>query len=134
MRSLAGLLGTIMLASVANAGIVASTTTDLRNLTPIGVSDVWLLPGLILVGTLMSLVIGDVARTSLALVAAAVIGASLFALAIAAPGFAVEGVRVTLIDRATNFGLLAFLMSLLFGLTGMVLAWIVESVVGRKQM
>lgn len=134
MRSLAGLLGTIMLASVANAGIVASTTTDLRNLTPIGVSDVWLLPGLILVGTLMSLVIGDVARTSLALVAAAVIGASLFALAIAAPGFAVEGVRVTLIDRATNFGLLAFLMSLLFGLTGMVLAWIVESVVGRKQL
>lgn len=134
MRSLAGIAFTVLLASVANAGIVASTTTDLRDLTPVQVSDVWLLPGLILVGTFLSLAIGDVGRTALALVASAVLGASLFALAIAAPGFSIPGVRVTLIDRAINFGLLALLMCLLFGLAGMVVAWLIEAVLGRKQI
>lgn len=124
----------VVLASVANAGIVASTTTDLRDLTPLNVSDIWLLPGLVLVGMLLTLAIGDLARSALALVAAAFLGASLFALTIAAPGFAVPGVRVTLIDRATNFGLLALLLCLLFGLSGMVVAWLVESVLGRKQI
>ncbi len=122
------------LASVANAGIVASTTTDLRDLTPVHVGDIWLLPGLVLVGALLTLAIGDAARSALALVAAAIIGASIFALTIAAPGFSIPGVRVTLIDRATNFGLLALLMCLLFGLAGMVVAWIIEAALGRRSI
>lgn len=134
MRSLARLVLAVLLASVANAGIVASTTTDLRDLTPVYVGDLWLLPGLILVGTLLSLAVGDVARSALGLVAAAILGSTLFGLAIAAPGFSVPGVRVTLLDRATNFGLLALLMCLLFGLAGMVLAWIIEAAVGRRQL
>ena len=53
---------------------------------------------------------------------------------IAAPGFSIPGVRVTLIDRATNFGLLALLMCLLFGLAGMVVAWIIEAALGRRSI
>jgi len=134
MRSLPGIALTVALASVANAGIVASTTTDLRDLTPVHVGDIWLLPGLVLVGALLTLAIGDAARSALALVAAAIIGASIFALTIAAPGFSIPGVRVTLIDRATNFGLLALLMCLLFGLAGMVVAWIIEAALGRRSI
>ncbi len=134
MRAVARLVVATVLASVANAGIVASTTTDLRDLTAVPISDIWLLPGLVLVGTLLTLAIGDVGRSALALVAAAVLGSTLFGLAIAAPGFSIPGVRVTLIDRATNFGLLALLMCLLFGLSGMVVAWIVEAAIGRREM
>lgn len=123
----------ILLASIANAGLVASTTTDLRDLMPIQISDIWLVPGLVLVGVLLSLAIGDAAKSALALSVAAVLGSVLFGLTIASPGFSIPGVRVTLIDRATNFGLLALLMSLLFGLAGMVVAWIIDAAIGRKQ-
>jgi hypothetical protein len=63
----------------------------------------------------------------------AVLGSSLFAFAIAAPGIKVEGARVTLIDRATNYGLLAFLLILFFGLTGMVVAWLIDGWVVRSE-
>ncbi|HBY45641.1 MAG TPA: hypothetical protein PLR44_01035 [Thermomicrobiales bacterium] len=134
MRSYIRLIIATLLASVANAGIVASTTTDLRDLMPVHISDIWLLPGLVLVGTLLTLAIGDLARSAFALIAAAVLGSTLFGMAIASPGFAIPGVRVTLIDRATNFGLLALLMTLLFGLSGMVVAWMIEGLIGRSEI
>jgi len=133
MRDTVRLILVIVLASVANAGIVASTTTDLRDLTLIRVSDIWLLPGLILVGTLLSLAIGDLGRSALALITASVVGSLLFALAVAGPGFSISAIRVTLIDRATNYGLLALLMCLLFGFAGLVVSWLIDAALGGQQ-
>lgn len=133
MRDTARLILVIVLASVANAGIVASTTTDLRDLTLIRISDIWLLPGLILVGTLLSLAIGDLGRSALALITASVVGSLLFALAVAGPGFSISAIRVTLIDRATNYGLLALLMCLLFGFAGLVVSWLIDAALGGQR-
>ena len=133
MRDTVRLILVIVLASVANAGIVASTTTDLRDLTLIRISDIWLLPGLILVGTLLSLAIGDLGRSALALITASVVGSLLFALAVAGPGFSISAIRVTLIDRATNYGLLALLMCLLFGFAGLVVSWLIDAALGGQQ-
>ncbi len=133
MRDTVRLILVIVLASVANAGIVASTTTDLRDLTLIRISDIWLLPGLILVGTLLSLAIGDLGRSALALITASVVGSLLFALAVAGPGFSISAIRVTLIDRATNYGLLALLMCLLFGFAGLVVSWLIDAALGGQR-
>lgn len=133
MRDTVRLILVIVLASVANAGIVASTTTDLRDLTLIRVSDIWLLPGLILVGTLLSLAIGDLGRSALALITASVVGSLLFALAVAGPGFSISAIRVTLIDRATNYGLLSLLMCLLFGFAGLVVSWLIDAALGGQR-
>lgn len=133
MRDTVRLILVIVLASVANAGIVASTTTDLRDLTLIRISDIWLLPGLILVGTLLSLAIGDLGRSALALITASVVGSLLFALAVAGPGFSISAIRVTLIDRATNYGLLSLLMCLLFGFAGLVVSWLIDAALGGQQ-
>lgn len=133
MRDTGRLIFIIVVASVANAGIVASTTTDLRDLTLVRVSDVWLLPALIIVGTLLSLAVGDLGRSALALVSASVLGSLLFAVAVAGPGFSISAIRVTLIDRATNYGLLALMMCLLFGFAGLVLSWLIEAALGGQR-
>jgi hypothetical protein len=120
------LIASALLAAVASAGLVASTLSDLQNLTAFYLSDVWLLPGLILIGVLISIANDDdVARGTIALLIAGVLGATLVGLAIAAPGFRVEGVQTTMIDRGTTFGLLALLLIVLFGLAGIVVSWVV---------
>jgi hypothetical protein len=123
----------VVLATIADAGLVASTTTDLKDFTLISVNDIWLLPGLALIGALLVFAIDDVARSAIALVVVAVLGSGLFAFAIASPGLQIKGVRVTLIDRATNFGLLAFMLILFFGLGGMVVAWLIDGWVVRSE-
>lgn len=115
-----------LLASIASAGIVAASTTDLRDFAPVALSGAALLPGLAVVGALLSLAINDVARSAIAIVLTSVLGATLFFFAVAAPGLSVSSVRVGVVDRATNFALLAFLLILLFGFAGTVLAWLVE--------
>jgi hypothetical protein len=120
----------VMFAAIANAGLVASTLEDLKGLTPLSISGVWLIPGIILLGTLLGVAIGDTARGAVALVVVALLSATLYGLAIAAPGFSVEGVQVTLIDRGTTAGLLAMMLIALFGLPGIVIAWLVETLVG----
>jgi hypothetical protein len=122
----------VVLAAVANAGLIASTSEDLAGFTPVAVSDFWLIPGLILLGALLGLAVGDTGRSAVALVAVAMLGATIYGLAIAAPGFRVEGVRVTLIDRGTTYGLFALMLIALFGLSGLVLSWLVETIVGVK--
>lgn len=115
-----------LLASIASAGIVAASTTDLRDFAPVALNGAMLLPGLVIIGALLSLAIDDVARSAIALVVTSVLGATIFFFAVAAPGLSMSGVRVGVVDRATNFALLAFLLILLFGLAGTVLAWLVE--------
>jgi len=124
-RSRLILIASTLLAAVASAGLVASTSSDLQNLTAFYLSDVLLLPGLVLIGVLIALANDDdVARSAVALLVAGVLGATIFGLAIAAPGFRVEGVQTTMIDRGTTFGLLALLLIVLFGLAGIVISWL----------
>ncbi len=124
-RSRLILIASTLLAAVASAGLVASTSSDLQNLTAFYLSDVLLLPGLVLIGVLIALANDDdVARSAVALLVAGVLGATIVGLAIAAPGFRVEGVQTTMIDRGTTFGLLALLLIVLFGLAGIVISWL----------
>jgi hypothetical protein len=122
----------VILAALANAGLIASTSEDLAGFTPIAVNDVWLIPGLIVLGALLGVAIGDTARGAVAHIVVAFLGATLYGLAIAAPGFRVEGVRVTLLDRGTTYGLFALMLIALFGITGIILAWLIESLVGVR--
>lgn len=114
----------IVLASVAAAGLLVSTSSDLDGLTPFPIDDALLLPGLVLIGLLLGLAIGDAGRSAVALVIAGTLGTLLYAAAVAAPGREVPGVRTTLIDRATSYGLLALMLIVLFGLIGVVLSWL----------
>lgn len=122
----------VTFATIAFAGLMLSSMTDLKNLVAIPIPSAMLIPGIILIGALLTVVVGDVGRASIALLMATVLGATLFALAIAAPGFAVEEVQVRLVDRGTTYGLLALMLFGLFGMSGMVVAWLLESFVGPR--
>jgi hypothetical protein len=119
----------VALGSIAAAGICASTTSDLQGLTVFHVDSAWILPGLAAIGALVTLAIADAMRSAVALGIISLAGSTMFGLAIAAPGLRVEGVRVTLIDRGTTYGLLALLLIALFGLCGMVAAWAINAVI-----
>jgi hypothetical protein len=119
------MIGSGLLAAIAGAGLIASTSSDLKQLTAFHVADFWLLPGLIVIGVLLSIANDDdVARSTIALLGAGVLGSTLVGLAIAAPGFRVDRVQTAMIDRGTTFGLLALLLIVLFGLAGIIVAWI----------
>jgi hypothetical protein len=114
-----------LLAAIAGAGLIASTSSDLERLTAFRVPEFWLLPGLVAIGVLISIANDDdVARSTIALLIAGMLGATFVGLAIAAPGFRVERVQTAMIDRGTTFGLLALLLIVLFGLAGIVVAWL----------
>ena len=120
------LIASTLLAAIASAGLMASTSSDLQNLTAFHINDIWLLPGLVLIGALISIANEeDVARSAIALLAAGALGATLVGLAIAAPGFRVEGVQTAMIDRGTSFGLLALLLIVLFGMAGIIVSWVI---------
>jgi hypothetical protein len=120
------LIASALLAAIASAGLMASTSSDLQNLTAFHINDVWLLPGLVLIGVLISVANDeDVARSTVALLSAGVLGATLVGLAIAAPGFRVERVQTAMIDRGTTFGLLALMLIILFGLAGIIVSWVI---------
>jgi hypothetical protein len=127
-------MGTIMLAGVANAGLFASTTDRLRPLTDVSIGSVWVIPGLMLIGALVALAVEDAGRAAVSVVVAAVIGATLYGLAIAAPGLRVAGLRVKLIDDGTTFGLVALLMCGLFGMAGLGVVWITRALLGQADL
>ncbi|HUG15643.1 MAG TPA: hypothetical protein VMM78_11580 [Thermomicrobiales bacterium] len=124
----------IVLASVAAAGLCASTTSDLQALTVFHVNSAWIIPGLVLIGALMTLAINDAMRSAAALMIVSVAGATLFGMAIAAPALRLDGTRVSLIDRGTTYGLLGLLLIGLFGLLGMVAVWTVNTLVRPGNM
>ena len=53
-RSRLSLIVSMLLAAVASAGLVASTSSDLQNLTAFYLSDIWLLPGLVAAGAALA--------------------------------------------------------------------------------
>lgn len=117
-----------MLGSLAIAGLFASTVTDLQRLTVIPISGALLIPGLILIGMLLALVADDTLPAAIALVISAVMGSLLFMGAIAAPGARVPELRNTLFDRGLTFGMLAVMLSLLFGMAGIFISWLFTAI------
>jgi hypothetical protein len=117
----------VMLAAVANAGLMATWFLDMERLVAVPLNDTLVFLGVVGVGLLLALALDDFARSAIALVVASALGAVLFGLAVSAPGFVVDEVRVTLINRGTTFGLAALLFTSLFGLIGLAAGWVVEA-------
>jgi hypothetical protein len=68
------------------------------------------------------------------LAVAALLGSVLYGLALSAPGFKVDAVQVQLINRGTTQGLVAFMLIMLFGLAGMMIALLAALLLGRADM
>lgn len=134
MRQWAAMALATLLASVASAGVIASTSSDLAPFAATRVGGAWLLPGLMLIGALLAVAVGDALRSAAALAAAALLGALLYGSALSAPGYRVAELQVTLINRGTTQGLVAFMLILFFGLAGMMAALIVALLLGRADM
>jgi hypothetical protein len=126
MNRWARFVAAVLLAAVANAGLMASWFLDTERLVAVPLDDTLVFLGVVGVGTLLGLTLDDFARGAIALVSASALGALIFGLAISAPGFVVDEVRVTLINRGTTFGLAALLFTSLFGLIGMVVVWVID--------
>jgi hypothetical protein len=122
---------TSLLAAIAGAGLFATTTNELRVFAPIGLNGVWLAPGLILIGALLATANLEGTWSAGAMGAAAVLGATLYGAAIAAPGIEVAPIRTTMINDGTVQGLAAFLLLLIFGMIGVVGSLVVRTMLGR---
>jgi hypothetical protein len=124
----------VLLASVCSAGLVAATSSDLAPFAPVRLSGALLIPGLMLVGALLAVAINDAVRAAAGLALAALLGASLYGFALSAPGFKVHAVQVQLINRGTTQGLVVFMLTLLFGLAGMMAAFLAAMLLGKADM
>lgn len=115
-----------ILGTIAMAGLVASTTVDLRTMTMISVPGVLQLPGVILVGMLSAFALRSAAAAMIALLVMSIAGALLHGLAIGLAAFEVEAASVFLINRATVQGFYALILIFCFGLIGVVLAMMIN--------
>lgn len=120
-----------ILGTVAMAGLVASTTTDLRELTLISIPGFLEIPGIIVIAMLCSFALRSAAASAIGLVAIAVGGAILHGLAIALAAFEIEAASVFLINRATVQGFYALLVIFCFGMAGVVIAMLINVFVRR---
>jgi hypothetical protein len=126
-RGWAQFVAVVLLAAVANAGLMVTWFLDMERLVAVPLDDTVVFVGVVVVGLLLALVLDDFARGAIALVVASALGAVIFGLAVSAPGFVVDEVRVTLINRGTTFGLAALLFTTLFGLIGMAAGWVIDA-------
>lgn len=112
--------------TIAMAGLVVSTTEDLRALTLVAIPGVLQLPGLVLIGMLCGFALRSAAAATIALVVIALGGAFLSGLAIAFPAFEIEAASVFLINRGTVQGFFALLLIFCFGMIGVVVAMLIN--------
>lgn len=120
-----------LLGTVAMAGIVASTTADLRDLTLISVPGIAQVPGVILVGMLCAFALRSAAAAAIALVVIAISAAFLHGLAISLAAIEIEPARVSLLNRATVQGFFALLLIFFLGMVGVVTAQLINVYVRR---
>jgi hypothetical protein len=112
--------------TVAMAGMVASTTEDLRSLTVVGIPGAFQIPGIILIGLLIGLSLRSAAAASIVLLFAAIVGGIMQGMAIALAGFEIEQASVYLINRGTVQGFFALLLIFFIGMVGVVAAMLVN--------
>lgn len=123
-----------LLAAIASAGLFAATTNDLRTFAPLTLNTVWLVPGMMLIGVLLAASNSDGIWAAGAMGATALVAAILIGGAIASPGFVVEPIRTTMINNGTVQGLAAFLLILIFGMIGVVVALVLRSFTGHGDL
>jgi len=115
-----------VLGTIAMAGLVASTTEDLKTLTIVGIPGVLQLPGIILIGLLIGLSLRSAAAATIVLLVAAIAGAIMQGMAIALAGFEIERASVYLINRGTVQGFFALLLIFFIGMVGVVSAMLIN--------
>lgn len=111
-----------LLAGIAIAGVVSSTSGEIDELAPIQFSASLQLPSLVLIGLLAGFAARDFARSIVALIVAVAVGTLLFGTMMAMPGFDPENYTVTRLNNAFTQGLYALLVSSTFVLVGMAVA------------
>jgi hypothetical protein len=111
-----------LLAGIAVAGIIASTSGEIDALAPIELSGSLQLPALMLIGLLAGFAARDFICAIIALVVATVVGTLLFGLMLAVPGFDLDNYTVSRLNNAFSQGLYALLVSSTFVLVGMAAA------------
>lgn len=123
-----------LLAAIAAAGIIVSTTRDLGSLTVIDVPGWFQLPGVILVGVLVGLASRTSASAFFALLVASILGGALqgFAIGISAAG--AERAAVQLINRGTVQSFYAFVVIFFMGMVGVVVALVFNNLVRRAEL
>ncbi len=134
MRRWGGWALTVVLGAITTAGLFAASTNDLRQYAPIAFSAAWLVPGLVAVGVVVAVIISDGIRGAAAMAAVACLGSLLYGAAIAAPGTAVPEIQTTLMNNGTVQGLGAFLLTLIFGMIGVVGSLVARSYLGRGDL
>ncbi|CAN5775133.1 hypothetical protein BH20CHL1_BH20CHL1_00220 [soil metagenome] len=112
--------------TIAMAGLIASTTEDLRALTLVAIPGALQLPGIILIGMLCGFAVRSAAAATIALVAIAIGGAFLSGLSIAFAGFQSESAYVFLLNRGTVQGFFALILIFCFGMIGVVMAMLMN--------
>lgn len=123
-----------VLAAIAMAGVIVSTTDELREMTLISIPNWAQLLGVILIG----LLVGFASRTStiafVALMIASVVGAFLQGLAIGFAATGMESSNVHLINRATLQGFYALVVIFFMGMTGVVAALLINVMALRIEL
>lgn len=120
-----------LLAGIAIAGVIASTSGEIDSLAPIQMSGSLQLPALMLIGLLAGFAARDFMRAIIALVVATAVGTLLFGWMLAVPGFDPGNYTVSRLNNAFSQGLYALLVSSTFVLVGMAVALAVN-VWGRQ--
>ena len=111
-----------LLAGIAVAGVIASTSGELDTLAPVQISGSLQLPALALIGTLAGFAARDFTRAIIAFSVAVVVGTLLFGWMLAVPGFDAGNYTVSRLNNAFTQGLYALLVSSTFVLVGLAIA------------
>lgn len=121
-----------ILATVAMAGLVASTTEDLGPMTAVDIPRWLQLPGIIFIGALIGFALRTARSAMIGLVVISVLGAIMQGMAIASAGFVNDAASVFLFNRGTVQGFYALLLIFFFGMVGIVCAMAIN-VFARRQ-
>jgi hypothetical protein len=111
-----------LLAGLAIAGVIASTSGEIDALAPIPISGSLQLPALMLIGLLAGFAARDFGRSIVALGVSIVVGTLLFGCMLAVPGFDPDNYTVSRLNNAFSQGLYALLVSSTFVLVGIAAA------------
>lgn len=115
-----------VLGTIAMAGLVASTTEDLRTLTVVQIPGALQIPGIILIGFVIAMSLRSAAAACASLVGIAIMGGLLQWLAIALGAFEIEAASTYLINRGMVQGFYALLLILFIGMVGVSAALLIN--------
>lgn len=116
------------------ASIFAATSRDLAGLAVVSLPRWGLVLGFAAVGLLIALVVVDLRRMVLQTLAAAVVGAVIYAGFLAAPALVASGYWVRLVNHALIQASFVLLLAALLGLAGAMVGAVINSVVREIEL